>query len=80
MKVPRRDRATRDRDVPIHRVRRSDDGHAVSQRYNAFSISAWITFAAGSSSDQEILAKEDDNATGYAVAAFLFSAIDCPIA
>ena len=33
MKVSRRDRRTRDRDVPIRRVRRSDDGYAVSQRY-----------------------------------------------
>jgi len=37
-------------------------------RTDPFSISAWTKFAAGSSTDQEIVAKEDDNATGYAVA------------
>ena len=33
MEVPRRDRRTRDRDVPIRRVRSSDNGYVVSQRF-----------------------------------------------
>jgi hypothetical protein len=32
VEFPRRDRRTRDRDVPLHCVRRSDASYAVSQR------------------------------------------------